>query len=90
MPWDGAAWPISTSSAIFSSCAAARVAIEQQSWIVQRLQLFFVGFQRDPQAQFKVLQTRLGTSDLLGEYIATIGGGLRACPPGVRGPHMVR
>jgi deferrochelatase/peroxidase EfeB len=48
--------------------------------------LFFVGFQRDPQAQFKVLQTRLGTSDLLGEYVATIGGGLWACPPGVRGP----
>src|SRR5664279_5461565 len=47
--------------------------------------LFFVAFQRDPQAQFKVLQTRLGKSDLLGEYIAHIGGGLWACPPGVSG-----
>ena len=48
--------------------------------------LFFIAFQRDPQAQFKVIQTRLGRSDLLGEYIAHIGGGLWACPPGVSGP----
>jgi deferrochelatase/peroxidase EfeB len=48
--------------------------------------LFFIAFQRDPQAQFKVIQTRLGKSDLLGEYIAHIGGGLWACPPGVSGP----
>jgi len=48
--------------------------------------LFFVAFQRDPQAQFKVIQTRLGKSDLLNEYIAHIGGGLWACPPGVSGP----
>ncbi len=48
--------------------------------------LFFIAFQRDPQSQFKVLQTRLGKSDLLNEYIAHIGGGLWACPPGVSGP----
>jgi len=48
--------------------------------------LFFIAFQRDPQAQFKVLQTRLGKSDLLNEYIAHIGGGLWGCPPGVSGP----
>jgi len=48
--------------------------------------LFFVAFQRDPQAQFKVLQTRLGTSDLLNEYTTHIGGGLWACPGGIRGP----
>jgi deferrochelatase/peroxidase EfeB len=48
--------------------------------------LFFIAFQRDPQAQFKALQTRLGRSDLLNEYIAHIGGGLWACPPGVSGP----
>ena len=48
--------------------------------------LFFIAFQRDPQTQFKVLQTRLGKSDLLNEYIAHIGGGLWACPPGVSGP----
>ncbi len=48
--------------------------------------LFFIAFQRDPHAQFKALQTRLGRSDLLNEYIAHIGGGLWACPPGVSGP----
>ena len=48
--------------------------------------LFFIAFQRDPQAQFMVIQTRLGKSDLLNEYIAHIGGGLWACPPGVSGP----
>jgi deferrochelatase/peroxidase EfeB len=48
--------------------------------------LFFIAFQRDPQAQFKVLQSRLGRSDLLNEYIAHIGGGLWACPAGVSGP----
>ena len=48
--------------------------------------LFFIAFQRDPQTQFKALQTRLGKSDLLNEYIAHIGGGLWACPGGVSGP----
>ena len=48
--------------------------------------LFFIAYQHDPQTQFKVLQTRLGRSDLLNEYIAHIGGGLWACPPGVSGP----
>jgi deferrochelatase/peroxidase EfeB len=48
--------------------------------------LFFIAFQRDPHAQFKVLQIRLGKSDLLNEYIAHIGGGLWACPPGISGP----
>lgn len=48
--------------------------------------LFFIAFQRDPQAQFKVIQSRLGRSDLLNGYIAHIGGGLWACPPGVSGP----
>jgi deferrochelatase/peroxidase EfeB len=48
--------------------------------------LFFIAFQRDPQTQFKVLQTRLGKTDLLNEYIAHIGGGLWGCPPGVSGP----
>lgn len=48
--------------------------------------LFFIAFQRDPHAQFKVIQTRLGRSDLLNEYIAHIGGGVWACPPGVGAP----
>ena len=33
-----------------------------------------------------MIQTRLGKTDLLNEYIAHIGGGLFACPPGVREP----
>lgn len=45
--------------------------------------LFFIAFQRDPVKQFGALQTRLGQHDLLNEYIAHIGGGLWACPPGV-------
>jgi deferrochelatase/peroxidase EfeB len=48
--------------------------------------LFFICFQRDPHAQFEVIQTRLGKTDLLNEYVAHIGGGLFACPPGVREP----
>ncbi len=45
--------------------------------------LFFVAFQKNPHTQFKVLQTKLGSSDLMNEYIAHIGGGVWACPPGV-------
>jgi deferrochelatase/peroxidase EfeB len=46
--------------------------------------LFFIAYQRNPHTQFKVLQSRLGASDLLNEYIDHIGGGIWACPPGVR------
>jgi deferrochelatase/peroxidase EfeB len=46
--------------------------------------LFFVAFQKNPHTQFKVLQSRLGSSDLMNEYIAHIGGGVWACPPGVK------
>ncbi|SDO41721.1 deferrochelatase/peroxidase EfeB [Nakamurella panacisegetis] len=45
--------------------------------------LFFISYQRNPHTQFKVLQSRLGASDLLNEYIAHVGGGIWACPPGV-------
>lgn len=45
--------------------------------------LFFVAFQKNPHTQFKVLQSKLGSSDLMNEYIAHIGGGVWACPPGV-------
>jgi len=44
--------------------------------------LFFIAFQSDPE-QFRVLQAKLGASDLLNEYIVHIGGGTWACPPGV-------
>jgi deferrochelatase/peroxidase EfeB len=46
--------------------------------------LFFVGFQRDPRAQFVVLQNRLSASDHMNEYIQHVGSGIWACPPGVR------
>lgn len=44
--------------------------------------LFFIAFQKDV-GQFRSLQTKLGTNDLLNEYITHIGGGTWACPPGV-------
>ena len=71
-----------------ASCAAATTTPTGRTRTTGKLAagLFFIAFQRDPQAQFKVLQTRLGKSDLLNEYIAHIGGGLWACPPGVSGP----
>ena len=46
--------------------------------------LFFVAFQRDPHAQFAVLQRRLGASDGLNEYIQHTSSALFAVPPGVR------
>jgi deferrochelatase/peroxidase EfeB len=46
--------------------------------------LFFVAFQRDPHAQFAVLQRRLGASDALNEYIRHTSSALFAIPAGVR------
>lgn len=48
--------------------------------------LFFIAFQKDPHTQFVPLQTKLGKSDLMNEYITHIGGGTWACPPGVQKP----
>ncbi len=48
--------------------------------------LFFISYQRDPHAQFAVLQTRLGTSDLLNEYTTHLSSAVFACPPGLTGP----
>ena len=45
--------------------------------------LLFIAFCKDPQ-QFVRLQTRLGRSDLLNEYISHIGSAVFAVPPGVR------
>jgi deferrochelatase/peroxidase EfeB len=42
--------------------------------------LLFVGFCKDP-AQFVTLQTRLGRSDRLNEYIAHIGSAIFVAPP---------
>ncbi len=45
--------------------------------------LFFICFQKDPASQFAALQTKLGKSDLMNEYITHVGSGLWACPPGL-------
>ena len=48
--------------------------------------LFFLAYQRDPQAQFVRIQNSLAgkNNDLLNEYIQHVRSGLFACPPGVR------
>jgi deferrochelatase/peroxidase EfeB len=45
--------------------------------------LFFLSFQRDPDAFVRV-QRRLGSSDALNEYIKHVGSGLWAIPPGAQ------
>jgi deferrochelatase/peroxidase EfeB len=45
--------------------------------------LFFVCFQRDPHAQFAVLQRRLGASDALNEYILHTSSAVFAIPAGI-------
>jgi deferrochelatase/peroxidase EfeB len=45
--------------------------------------LFFLSFQRDPDAFIRV-QRRLGSTDALNEYIKHVGSGLWAIPPGAR------
>jgi deferrochelatase/peroxidase EfeB len=45
--------------------------------------LFFIAYQQNPHTQFKALQSKLGLSDLLNEYITHIGSGVWAVPPGV-------
>ena len=45
--------------------------------------LFFLSFQRDPEA-FARVQRRLGASDALNEYIKHVGSGVWAIPPGAR------
>jgi deferrochelatase/peroxidase EfeB len=44
--------------------------------------LFFICFQRDPHAQFAVLQRRLGSSDALNEYVTHTSSAVFAIPPG--------
>ncbi|MGN6485706.1 MAG: Dyp-type peroxidase, partial [Thermomicrobiales bacterium] len=42
--------------------------------------LLFISYQNDP-AHFETLQTRLGASDALNEYITHIGSGIFFVPP---------
>ncbi|MGD9694676.1 MAG: iron uptake transporter deferrochelatase/peroxidase subunit [Thermoleophilia bacterium] len=46
--------------------------------------LFFICFNRDPQTQFVAIQNRLGSVDLMNEYIKHTGSAVFAVPPGVR------
>lgn len=46
--------------------------------------LFFICFNRDPHEQFVAIQNRLGSVDLMNEYIKHTGSALFAVPPGVR------
>ena len=48
--------------------------------------LFFIAFQNDPRTGFIPVQTRLGRSDALNEYIRHVGSALFAVPPGLSGP----
>lgn len=44
--------------------------------------LFFICFQRDPEAQFAAIQRRLGSNDALNEYISHRSSAVFAIPPG--------
>ena len=46
--------------------------------------LMFLSYQKDP-AQFVSIQSRLGASDRLNEYIRHVGSGVFAVPPGLSG-----
>lgn len=46
--------------------------------------LFFICFNRDPRRQFIAIQNRLGSVDLMNEYIKHTGSAIFAVPPGVR------
>jgi deferrochelatase/peroxidase EfeB len=45
--------------------------------------LFFIGYMRRPE-QFIKLQSKLGASDALNEYIKHVGSAVFACPPGLK------
>jgi deferrochelatase/peroxidase EfeB len=46
--------------------------------------LFFIAYQRDPRAQFVVLQNKLAGTDHMKEYVQHVGSAIFACPPGVK------
>ncbi|MCW2526392.1 MAG: Dyp-type peroxidase family [Pseudonocardiales bacterium] len=48
--------------------------------------LFFIAFQKDVRKQFIPIQTKLGSSDALNEYIKHTSSGLFAVPPGLSAP----
>ncbi|MEJ1230914.1 MAG: hypothetical protein WDM88_10380 [Galbitalea sp.] len=50
--------------------------------------LLFISYQNDP-AHFEALQTKLGASDALNEYISHIGSGIFFVPPAPRPGHYI-
>jgi deferrochelatase/peroxidase EfeB len=44
----------------------------------------FICFQRDPREGFIRIFDRMSKFDMLNQFVTHIGGGLFACPPGVR------
>jgi deferrochelatase/peroxidase EfeB len=50
--------------------------------------LLFISYQKDP-AQFEALQTKLGASDALNEYISHIGSGIFFVPPAPKAGHYI-
>jgi deferrochelatase/peroxidase EfeB len=50
--------------------------------------LLFLAYMKDP-AQFVTLQTRLGSSDALNEYISHVGSGVFAVPPTPERGHFI-
>jgi deferrochelatase/peroxidase EfeB len=46
--------------------------------------LLFICFQRDPREGFIRIFDRMSKFDMLNQFVTHIGGGLFACPPGVR------
>jgi deferrochelatase/peroxidase EfeB len=46
--------------------------------------LFFVAYQRDPRTGFAHLFEKMAKFDMLNQYVTHVGGGLFACPGGVR------
>ena len=46
--------------------------------------LFFISFQRDPEAQFVRIQNALAANDAMGEYLQHVSSGIFAVPQGAR------
>jgi len=46
--------------------------------------LFFVAYQRDPRSGFVPIFERMAKFDMLNQFATHVGGGLFACPPGMR------
>jgi deferrochelatase/peroxidase EfeB len=46
--------------------------------------LFFISYQRDPRTGFVKLFEKMAKFDMLNQFVTHVGGGLFACPAGIR------